>query len=203
MVLIAVTWPYCHSAHITKRGKTETDKQRYRCHTPPCPHPSCLLHPAYKGRLPAIKAQSIARALNGSGIRDTARVLGLSPDTVLNELKKSVNPARGQSAPARPVVACDVAVVMRRADAADADAMGAFVQRKKAPRGLWQAMDHRSGQVLAYLFGRRQDEVFWQRKALLEPCGITRYSTDSWGAHTRHLDTETSDVTHTAQAVDA
>ncbi len=28
MVLIAVTCPYCQSDHITKRGKTDTDKQR-------------------------------------------------------------------------------------------------------------------------------------------------------------------------------
>jgi transposase-like protein len=34
MVLIAVTCPYCQSDHITKHGKTETDKQRYRCHNP-------------------------------------------------------------------------------------------------------------------------------------------------------------------------
>ncbi|NMF59602.1 hypothetical protein HC246_16650 [Pseudanabaena yagii GIHE-NHR1] len=28
-------------------------------------------------------------AINGSGIRDTSRVLGISPTTVINELKKS------------------------------------------------------------------------------------------------------------------
>jgi transposase-like protein len=92
MVLIAVTCPYCESDHITKRGKTETDKQRYRCHNPTCPHQSFLLNPTYKGRLPEIKEQIIAMALNGSGIRDTARVLGISPDTVLNELKKKRQP---------------------------------------------------------------------------------------------------------------
>jgi len=35
-----------------------------------------------------VKRQIIELALNGSGIRDTARVLGISTDTVLNELKK-------------------------------------------------------------------------------------------------------------------
>ena len=33
-------------------------------------------------------------------------------------------------------------------------------------------------------------EVFLQRKALLEPCGITPYDTDSWGAYTRHIDAD-------------
>ena len=88
MVLIAVTCPYCQSDHITKRGKTDTGKQRYRCQNPDCPHHSFLLNPAYKGRLPEIKEQIIDMALNGSGIRDTARVLGVSTDTVLSELKK-------------------------------------------------------------------------------------------------------------------
>ena len=77
---------------------------------------------------------------------------------------------------------------MRRADEAEVDEMWSFVKRKKEPRWLWHAMDHRSGKVLAYVFGRRQDEVFLKLKALLEPFGIARYYTDSWGAYTRHID---------------
>ena len=48
-------------------------------------------------------------------------------------------------------------------------------------------MDHHSGKVLAYVFGRRQDEAFLKLQALLEPFGITRYDTDYWGAYTRHI----------------
>ncbi len=44
--------------------------------------------------------------------------------------------------------------------------------------------------VLAYVFGRRKDEVFLKLKALLEPFGITRYYTDGWGAHERHIEAE-------------
>jgi insertion element IS1 protein InsB len=43
----------------------------------------------------------------------------------------------------------EVAVIMRRADEAEVDEMGSFVQRKKEPRGLWHAIDHRSGKVVA------------------------------------------------------
>jgi insertion element IS1 protein InsB len=79
-------------------------------------------------------------------------------------------------------------VVIRLADEAEGDEMWSFVQRKKEARWLWHAIDHRRGKVLAYVFGRRQDEVFPKLKALLEPFGITRYHTDHWGAYTRHLD---------------
>ena len=49
---------------------------------------------------------------------------------------------------------------------------------------------HHTGQVLAYVFGRRQDTVFLALKALLEPFGITRYFTDGWGAYERHVEAE-------------
>jgi insertion element IS1 protein InsB len=55
----------------------------------------------------------------------------------------------------------------------------------KKPRWLWQALDHRTGTVLAYVFGRR--EAFLELKALLEPFGIRRFFTDGWGAYRRHL----------------
>ena len=32
--------------------------------------------------------------------------------------------------------------------------------------------------------------MFLQRKRLLEPCGITKYSTDCWGAYTRHIEAD-------------
>jgi transposase-like protein len=104
MVLIAVTCPYCQSDHIAKRGKTETGKQRYHCQNTDCPHQSFLLNPAYKGRLPEIKEQIVDMALNGNGIRDTARVLGISTDTVINELKKRVRPDLRKSATAERLI---------------------------------------------------------------------------------------------------
>jgi transposase-like protein len=46
------------------------------------------LNYSYQGRLPKVKQQIVEMALNGSGIRDTARVLKISPSTVIEELKK-------------------------------------------------------------------------------------------------------------------
>jgi insertion element IS1 protein InsB len=88
MVLVPVRCPYCQSDQVIKGGQTETGKQRYRCQQAHCSHRSFVLEPTYNGRLPEIKAQIIDMALNGSGIRDTARVLKISPTTVINELKK-------------------------------------------------------------------------------------------------------------------
>ena len=102
MVLIPVSCPYCQSDQVVKRGKTNTGKQRYRCQNPECSHQSFLRDPAYRGRLPAIKQQVIEMSLNGSGIRDTARVLKISTTTVIQELKKRGGTRIRQHAPLAP-----------------------------------------------------------------------------------------------------
>jgi insertion element IS1 protein InsB len=65
--------------------------------------------------------------------------------------------------------------------------MWIYVGNKKHPRWLWHAIDRRTGQVLAYVFGRRKDKVFLKLKELLEPFGIKRYCTNGWGAYEQHL----------------
>ncbi|MBV9385448.1 MAG: IS1 family transposase [Chroococcidiopsidaceae cyanobacterium CP_BM_ER_R8_30] len=74
------------------------------------------------------------------------------------------------------------------------DEMWSFVGKKTNPRWLWHAIDRSSGQVLAYVFGRRKDEVFLQLKKLLEPFGLKRFCTDGWGAYERHLPAELHEV---------
>ena len=88
MAVIAVRCPSCDSDKVVKRGKTNNGKQRYLCQYEACPRRTFLLDYTNRGYLPSVKRQIIDLALNGSGIRDTARVLGISTDTVLSELKK-------------------------------------------------------------------------------------------------------------------
>src|SRR5438132_214959 len=88
MTFIAVRCPHCHSDQIVKRGKTGYGTQRYLCQNPMCATGSFLLDYRYLGRLPEVKHQIIDMRLNASGVCDTARVLRISTDTVLRELRK-------------------------------------------------------------------------------------------------------------------
>ena len=54
-----------------------------------CAGRTFLLDYAYKGYSPEVKCQIVDMVMNASGIRDTARVLHVSPNTVINELKKT------------------------------------------------------------------------------------------------------------------
>ena len=82
------------------------------------------------------------------------------------------------------------ALEVRRGLSSELDEMWSYVRSKAHPRWLWHAIDHHTGKVLAYVFGRRQGTVFLELKALLEPFGITRYFTDGWGAYERHVEAE-------------
>ena len=71
---------------------------------------------------------------------------------------------------------------------AELDEMWSFVQSKQQQRWLWQAVDHVTGEVLAYVLSTREDSAVLQLKALLQPFGIQHFYTDGWGAYERHLD---------------
>ena len=88
MAVIEVICPTCKSNRVVKFGLNRQRKQRYQCHNERCTRDTFILDYENKGYLPEIKKQIIEMALNGSGIRDTSRVLGISMNTVLSELKK-------------------------------------------------------------------------------------------------------------------
>ena len=79
-------------------------------------------------------------------------------------------------------------LAQRRELTSELEEMWSYGGKKAEPRWLWHAMEHHSGTVFAYVFGRRKDEVLLELKGLLEPFGITRFDTDGWGAYERHID---------------
>ena len=88
MAMIQVSCPDCHSTQVIKAGQKPNGTQHYRCQNPICERPIFqLIHVAH-GCLPETQRQIVEMALNGSGIRDTARVLRVSPVTALRVLKK-------------------------------------------------------------------------------------------------------------------
>ena len=89
MVLEPICCPHCHTTDVVKNGTSAEGKQRYRCRNDECTRASFILNYTYRGYLPEVKQQIVDMAVNGSGIRDTARVLKISPTTVIEELKKT------------------------------------------------------------------------------------------------------------------
>jgi transposase-like protein len=158
---IAVQCPHCHRDHVVKRGKTARGTQRYLCQNTACATGSFLLDSHNRGCLPAVKARIIDMRRNASGMRDTARSLHSSTDTVLSALKKKEPALESVHTTLLSLLHPDeVTVHIARAGEAELDEMWSYVRRKSNPRWLWHAMDHHTGAVLASVFGRRQDAGF-------------------------------------------
>ena len=88
MITHVLHCPYCQGTDIVRHGTTPEGKQRYRCRACPERGRTFLLEYTYTGQSPDVKQQIVDMAMNASGIRDTARVLYVSPTTVIKELKK-------------------------------------------------------------------------------------------------------------------
>ena len=188
ITFIAVRCPHCQSEQIVKRGTTPRAPMLFgpahRMH-----HGKFSPRPANRGCLPEVKPTIVDMSLNASSMRATARVLRLSTATVLSALKKkeallaSVNTAL-----LRTLHPAQIVVDIEQAGEAEIDEMWSFVGHKGHPRWLWHAIDHHTGAVLAYVFGRRQDEVFLPAPSVARTLWADALFYRSLGAYTRHLD---------------
>ena len=96
MVNVPLECPYCHSTEVIKAGKQANGTQRYQCQNGQYTRRIFLLQYQDRGRIPEIRRQVVNMAINGSGIRDMARVLRISPTTVIAVLKKTPRTATRQ-----------------------------------------------------------------------------------------------------------
>ena len=96
MAEAAVRCPHCQSEAVVKYGKASNGKERFRCQQRESCGRTFLRMYAYPGRLPHVKRQIVEMTLNGSGIRDIARVLQVGANTGIRELKKSLRSLAGE-----------------------------------------------------------------------------------------------------------
>jgi transposase-like protein len=80
-----VSCKYCKSTEVVRYG-TQSGHSRFRCKDCGRIFKTEYIYRAYE---PGVKEQIVDMAMNGSGVRDTGRVLGIGKNTVISELKKS------------------------------------------------------------------------------------------------------------------
>ena len=194
---IEVTCPHCNSDNIVKNGKDENGKQRFLCQNELCNHQTFLMDYTDIGRQPHIKKLILKMAVNGSGIRDTARVLDISPETVIETIKnadETIDNVNCKLLEKNAKDGIDIDIVPINAIDVELDEMWSFVRDKSQQRWLWLAIDHNTGETVAFVFGKRKDEVFLKLKKLLEPFKIGKYYTDNWGSYSKNLDKDKHEI---------
>lgn len=171
---------YCNSSEVVRYG-TQSGRSRFRCKDCGRIFKTDYIYRAYE---PGVKQQIEDIAMNGGGIRDTARILGIGKNTVISALKKSaakvvaVNPYIGSRE-----ITVEIRHLFDSPRDVQADEQWSYVGKKKNQRWLWYAIDAVTGCVLSFVFGRRQDEVCGQLISNLKAFNIRTYYTDNWGSY--------------------
>ena len=88
MVLNPVLCPYCGTDNVHKNGRSENGKQRFLCNNRECLRRTFILEFTYNAYNPKVRESVYEHIVNGNGTRATARLLGISKNTVTDLLKK-------------------------------------------------------------------------------------------------------------------
>ena len=173
MIMPVLHGPHCPGTDRIRHGTTRQGPQRSRCQDNASTGRTVLLDDTDAGHAAGGQQPRLARAMHASGLRETARGLHGRPTPRQHSTEKKE--------PAWP----PVPQAGRRGRRSALDARGSVVPAQATPRWRWPAMAPHTGQGCAYGCGRRQDSVCVRRHALLEPCGLTQYAPDGWGADAR------------------
>lgn len=188
MVMIPIVCPHCKSNNVKKHGKHPNGKQRYMCLNPQCSHKTFLENYTYNACDPSTRAKIFFMAVNGNGTRATARILGIAKDTVTDTLRRIE--AHLWHVNYEYIHKCqsnNIEVEIVSVDEAEMDEMWSFVHDKSQQYWLWWAIDHRTGEPLAFCFGTREHKNLDELLLLLKPFNIDVIYSDDNPAYDKHI----------------
>lgn len=134
--------PHCKTKNLIKNGFTKNKKQQFYCKS--C-HKRCIDFYCYKAYKPNTNAKIIQFIKEGLGIRSTARVLQISPTTLL---KRIITIAKKISNP-----------IFYKNKSYEVDEMRCFLKRKDKPLWIVYALERKTKRIVSFTLGRRTKET--------------------------------------------
>ena len=178
MVLIAMKCPHCESDNVMKHGISAVGKQRYLCRNEGCGK-TFQNDYKHKGYNPRTRSEIYFLTVNGNGIRAIARILGIDKGTVISTLRSFeaslwyVNYKYLENLAEKGT---EIEIVP--SGEAEMDEMWSFVHDKSQQCWLWWAIDHKTGEPLAFHFGTREHGNLDELLELLAQFNITKVYAD-------------------------
>lgn len=142
MKLITCHCAKCVGKDFIKYGKTACGKQRYQCKN--C-KAITIMDYSYKAYKDDINNKIILLIKEGLGIRSTARVLEISPSTLLKRILKIAEDI------SQPIIPFYRTYEM--------DEMRFFIRKKSNPMWLVYAIDKNTKQVMSFYIGKRNNQT--------------------------------------------
>ena len=166
-----VPCPRCASRHVKKNGTTANRKQKYRCL-------ECLRQfitdYTYRGWMPVLRDLIVPLTMNSSGIRDIARVLSISTQTVMKTIRER---AAQVAEPRLPPRIKDLEI----------DEFWSFIQKKSEQCWCWYGLNRATTRSAADVLGRRTDASCRQLNDKLAGCAVEHFYTDDWQSYAKIL----------------
>jgi IS1 family transposase/transposase-like protein len=165
-ITIDINCPHCQSPNISRNGKKDNHKQNYLCKD--CGRQFISDHEiTYRGSLSGIVSLVKIMLVRGIGIRDISAALRISITKVLKVLKStnySINPK------------------LSHYDCLEVDEFWTYVGKKKNKVWLIYAYHRKSGEIVAYVWGKRDIKTAQKLRKRLKRLGISydRIATDNW-----------------------
>ncbi len=166
--------PRCASPHVKKNGTTAHRKQKYQCIE--C-RQQFITDYTYRGCLSFIRELVVPMTMNSSGIRDIARVLSISTQTVMKTIRER---AAEVSEPRVPPRIKDLEI----------DEFWSFVKDKSRQCWCWYGLNRATTRIAAYVLGRRTDASCRQLSDKLAGCTVENFHTDDWQSYAKMLPAE-------------
>ena len=166
LINIALKCPHCHSDIIIRNGKKRNGPQNYLCKI--CKKQFISDHErTYQGSIPRISTEIKNLFVRGNGVRDISATLKVSISKVLNTLTSShyeINPKR------------------KHYDALEVDELWTYVGRKTNKKWLIYAYHRESGEIVAYVWGKRDTKTAAKLRKRLQLLGVSYDSiaSDEW-----------------------
>ncbi len=166
-----ITCPSCSSRNIKKNGTTANRKQKYRCQE--CGR-QFITNYTYRGCLSLLRDLVVPMTMTSSGIRDIARVLSMSTQTVMKTIRER---AARVAEPRVPPRIKDLEI----------DEFWSFIKKKSEQCWCWYGLNRATTRIAAYVLGRRTDESCRQLRSKLAGCTVTHFYTDDWQSYAKTL----------------
>ena len=165
-ITIKLFCPHCQSTKIKKNGKKTSRKQNYLCKD--CGRQFIGDHALnYKGCHSKLYKRIEKMLVRGVGIRDIAEIEGISTTKVLSVLTKS----KHVITPKHSYYAC-----------LEIDEFWTYVEKKSNKIWLIYAYDRESGEIVGFVWGKRDLKTAVELKKKLLDSGVSYGSiaTDEW-----------------------
>jgi len=166
-----ITCPHCSSFDLKKNGKTRNKKQKYRCKG--CGR-QFITDYSYQGCRPFIRSLILKMTLNSSGIRDISRVLSISVNTVLKQIRQAAEELPRLRPPTK-------------AQTVELDEFWSFVGSKSNQRWTWLGLTSATRRIGAFVNGRRTDKNCRELLQKYQNSRIGEFASDEWQSYRKYV----------------